>query len=340
MYFIKSVLPDGRYVVFDEMYVREYILTFDEIRHMVLVSNQVIRGVTVKKNRTTGERYIDSIVAADNREEVERKCLKAKVLHGAVLTIRGDELSYLSVNPPNGKTSIRLSGFCKKLGSSVLCNGIFTGDVTFIIDDKLAINKHTFDNWYGTVKMDISAVTKMSIVNAILSDSIFEWHNWNGEYPDYDECIKDRPDRRGYPHALRILTGTFSTDQQKAFVQDAVSKISPKVHALIANRYKRKFINLCNRGLKLAPYTYPKDIYSLLTALHNGPSYDALSGLSQVLDVDYHTLTKLYNYVTFFNADQGIKGAFDSFYERAIAFVEDVEQNGVVGYNGYEVRGS
>lgn len=331
MLYVSKILEDGGYIVTDDIDNKEYYFDIDAIHNYV----DRIKGVIFKKKRVHGERVIDKIEVCKPKEGLDAQLAKAKFLSGAHIVMEIDELIGISVQPPNGVAQVRLSDFATKLGEMILFNYVFTGSVTLILDDSLQFDKRTFDGWYGKVKLNLKEVTKMSAVDMILYDSMFEDFALLGRYPSLETEIIDIPERKGYAQALWLLSTSFDNDNQYAFAKKLIDEMHPNVSALVAKRYRRRFINLCKRAIKLQSYLYIDEVNRVIRSLKTGYNcYEFVHSLSSVIDIDTRMLTKLYNYITFFDADKDIKAACVDFVDRVGQALIEFREKELVGQAG------
>lgn len=341
MFYVSRILARGKYGVVDTEDGRESVMTTQEIKEAVFKFGAEIRGVDYYMPRGSDKYKLKSISVWQPPNQYTQQQIKARVLKGVKVQKAGDEVTGISVKAMNGEhLTIKLSDFGTKWGAYVLKNQKIEGDVTFVLDDSLQISNRTFKNWYGKVKMDFRAVTKMSIVDTVLYDDIFEKDVAIGTRDRLTASIIDRPERQGYPLALFVLCGMFITPPQISVGMQISRAMTPEVKALVDNRICRKFKSLAKSRVMLSPDVFHSDLEmeKRKVALMRGEGltadvdfkmcvniverYEFLDGLKFVIASGFGTVYKWYNYVRFFPVTEEIQKAFIVYCNKVMAAID------------------
>lgn len=335
MYYISRIVAQGKYELVNTDTGEREVVGGHWVHHLAVELGVEVKGVSLRKMRD-GSYAVSSIVAWQPVNSRSMLQVKAKAIHGIDISKSGDEIVGISVQATDRAVFVRLSDYGTKYGAYVIKNRPILGNVTFILDDSIELERSSFKGWWGRVRMDISQVTKMSIVNTILSDDIFEYDTAMNTLNQFVSFITDRAERHGYPHVLWVLNNWHYNKSQMGYARNMLSVISPEVKALASKRYYRKFINLGKLDVKVSPDAPLANLETLASVIRVIPpsAWACFEGLitacyqdnlidmfEHMLKVDFKLVTRLYNYVVFFDAEQAVKDAFVKFCTKAAAAI-------------------
>ena len=336
MFYVSRIVGHGRYGVVDTEDGCEDIMTTAEIKHAVIDMGVEIKGVSLRANRG-GRPALNPIVVYQPSGVASRTQVKAKVLHGLDIKKNGDTISSIEINQVMNCGSVRLSSYGTKFGAYVFKSRKILGNVTFVLDDSLEIDKRTFKDWwqFGGISMDLRLVTNQKIVDAVLEAIDLGFDVAVGELSELNRRVLDRPERHGYAVALWVISTEFVNDKQIAVVQPFIGRISPSVQELIRKKYYRKFLNLGKSPVKIREDVMLSDLdikHGIIVALRqaglNADSsfddwkretvkYGFVSSLEYVVKTDFKALMALHNYVMLFNAEDDIKKSYVQYCDKA-----------------------
>lgn len=355
MLYISRLASGENYGVMDTDDGVEEIVSFKELKRIVLKDKVGIKGVSVVRHQTlksllgqtdgTVLRPEYSIEVEVYQPVAERslKQVKNATISGVNVIKNGDIVTGIKVSAVGQPVTIRLSDFGTKFDNYVFSKhprGISGLQLTFILDDSIKCTARSFMYWETYCTMDVSGVTDIRIINNLVSSMFKE--NYAFTYIR-DQLIASK-EIKDYIYGVMLLNGCeFKSYNATMGGIDAVRKSFDQAGVALLHKYcikefsglsKCKFIFNCSgSGLSRAKTVASRARHEVDFSdfvqwrkfiLDEADRYKShlLSQLRQTTTLNKEMLLRLENYLKYFNVADPVKKEVVQFCCRAVEAIE------------------
>lgn len=352
MLYISRLASGENYGVMDTDDGVEEIVSFKELKRIVLKDKVGIKGVSVVRHQTLKSllgQTDGTVLKPEYSIEVEvyqpvaersLKQVKNATISGVNVIKNGDVVTGIKVSATGKPVTIRLSDFGTKFDGYVFSKhprGISDLQLTFILDDSIKCTSRSFMYWEVYCKMDISEVTDIRIINNLVSPLFKD----NSAFIYIRDQLIASKEIKDYIYGVMLLNGCeFKSYNATMGGIDAVRKSLSQAGVDLLHKYCiKEFSGLGNckfifnsdlsRAKKVASRARSEVDFGDFVQWRNFLLDEAgehkshlLAQLRQITTLNKEMLSRLEKYLKYFNAADPVKKEVVQFCCRAVEAIE------------------